>query len=176
MNKKGFTTVELIVSFVMVIIMLVSLVGFTVNYRGKINEEQAKSKLIDFKNTITKIVYDDIITGKLLRITSCVGEDNCANFIDKNGQSHVLKIFYKCENDDDNSKCGTYIDYDHNYYLLPDSDMNKYEKSNNSFVVTKSVCDFNYFNIDNKSDVYSLKIGYKHYLFDETYYINLTIN
>ena len=55
MNKKGFTTIELIVSFIMVVIILASLVGFTVNYRDRVKQEEVKSQLYDFKNSITKI-------------------------------------------------------------------------------------------------------------------------
>ena len=45
MNKKGFTTVELIVSFVMVVILLGSLIGFTITYRDKVKVGEVKSQL-----------------------------------------------------------------------------------------------------------------------------------
>ena len=54
MNKKGFTTVELIVLFILVIILLGSLIGCTVTYRVIMKKEEIRSQLIDFKNTITK--------------------------------------------------------------------------------------------------------------------------
>ena len=43
MNKKGFTTVELVISFIMVIVILTSLIGFTIAYRDKISIEETKS-------------------------------------------------------------------------------------------------------------------------------------
>ena len=45
----------------MVIIILASLIGFTVAYRDKIGLEEVKTQLLDYKNSITRMVYNDII-------------------------------------------------------------------------------------------------------------------
>ena len=174
MNKKGFTTIELIMSFIMVVIILTSLIGFTTGYRGKVNDEEVKSQLIDFKNTVLKAVYDDIIRYSVVRMSNCVGEDNCVNLVSRDGSVHTLKTFT-----DDN---GVYIAYDNTKYKLPDSNLNKtYEETlddgTTKVNVTDSACnitDFQYMNYKNK--IFTTKITFKHYLIDEEYEILITIN
>lgn len=188
MNKKGFTTIELIVSFIMVVVILTSLIGFTTAYRGKVNDEEVKSQLFDFKNTILKTVYDDIIRYSVVRMSECVGEDNCVNFIGNDESVHTLKtqIIYCDDNNCDKKNDGTYIIYDGTKYLLPDSNLNKvyYEKIidelGNEVKIpqsTDSACnitDFKYTNYQNK--IFTVKITFKHYLIDEEYDILITLN
>ena len=168
MNKKGFTTIELVISFSMVVIILGSLIGFTVTYRGKVKNEEIRSQLIDFKNTITKTIYDDIITKKYKRIEYCTGTDDCVNFIDADGNSHPLKIINVLQNND-NQKKGVYLNYDGINYLLPDSDLNR---------DTEYVCHFiDSFNLKIYNDsLYNLSFTYYHYFLNEKYQIMLTIN
>ncbi len=178
MNKKGFTTIELIVSFIMVVVILTSLIGFTTAYRGKVNDEEVKSQLFDFKNTILKTVYDDIIRYSVVRMSECVGEDNCVNFIGKDESVHTLKVEVETS--------GVYINYNGTRYLLPDSNLNKvYEETytdmdgNTQYTrnVTDSACnitDFKYTNYQNK--IFTVKISFKHYLIDEEYDILITLN
>ena len=137
MNKKGFTTVELIVSFIMIVIILISLVGFTVNYRDKVKIEQVKSNLNDFKNTVTKAVYDDITINNIKSIEYCVGEDNCVNFIDSRNKLHTLKIFYECVLKNGTCSYRTYLSYNNIKYELPDSDINKNKITNDIISVTE---------------------------------------
>ncbi len=182
MNKKGFTTIELIVSFVMVVILLASLIGFTINYRDKVRQEEIISQLYDFKNTITKIVYDDIISLNYSNASLCVGIDNCVVFTDESKNSHTLKVenICECENMSDCSlnKCGVYIVYDGVKYLLPDSDLNKYYKdSNNNIEVIESASNLTSFKLNTyNNSIYSLKMTFNHYRMDKDLEIMLTIN
>ncbi len=180
MNKKGFTTVELVVSFVLVVIILITLVGFTVNYRDKVKIEQIKSKLIDFKNTVTKAVYDDITEYNIQKIEYCVGDINCVNFVDSSNNFHTLKIFYECKNNIETcltKDYRTYLSYDNIKYELPDSDINKYAVADGKIYVNEKACDFDLFELSNYSNsIYSLKIVFSHYMFDDNYEILLTVN
>ena len=177
MNKKGFTTIELIVSFIMVVIILSSLIGFTISYRNRVSNEEIKTKLIDYKNSITKMIYDEIINGNLVSINSCIGEIHCANFIDKEGNSHTLRIETITSN---NKNRGSYINYDGTRYLLPDSDLNKTKTrldDESEVEVYEEACNFTSFNLENyQNKIYNLKIKFKHFLLDEEYVISLTIN
>ena len=174
MNKNGFTTIELIVSFIMVVIILTSLIGFTTAYRGRVSNEQVKSQLIDFKNTILKTVYDDITRYSVISMASCVGEDNCVNLIGEDQSIHPLKTVIQTD--------GVYISYDGKKYKLPDSELNKtYEETVNGtetkVEVTDSASnftDFKFTNYDNR--IFTVKISFKHYLIDEEYDILITIN
>ena len=187
MNKKGFTTIELIISFMMVSIMLASLIGFTINYRDKVKQEEVRSQLYDFKNTITKIVYDDIITQRYVNMSLCVGVDNCVNFVDESGKSHTLKIENSCEDFNcdirpcELKKCGVYLIYNNKRYLLPDSDLNKYYKESDSadspISVIESACNLSSFSLKTyENSLYNLKISFSHYAIKDNIDIMLTIN
>ncbi len=185
MNKKGFTTVELIVSFMIVTIILTSLVGFTVNYRDKVKKEEIRTKLYDFKNSITKIVYDDIIALNYTSIAACVGIDNCVNFVDSTGNSHVLKIENSCEQINCISsgctinKCGVYLVYNDIRYLLPESNLNRYYKKNldEDIIISQSVCGLSEFKLQAyNNSIYTLKMNFKHYLLNDDFDIMLTVN
>ena len=172
MNKKGFTTIELVVSFAMIAIILASLLSFTIYYRDKVKNEEIRSQLLDFKNTITKVVYDDIISGKIVKAEYCAGSTSCINLIGKNNEVHVLKII----TDLSNSNRGIYLNYDGTDYMLPDSDI--YQSKSNADTKTEELfaCSFNAFELSNYNNlIYNIKIKYRHYLLDEEYEILLTI-
>lgn len=175
MNKKGFTTIELIVSFIMVVVILTSLIGFTTAYRGKVNDEELKSKLFDFKNTILKVVYDDIIRYSVVRMSSCVGDDHCVNLVSNDGSIHTLRVV--------SEESGiVYIEYNGTKYQLPDSELNKAYKETSpngesNIIITDSACnitDFKYTNYQNK--IFTVKISFKHYMIDKPFDILITIN
>lgn len=190
MNKKGFTTIELIISFVMVIILLASLINFTINYRDRVKKEEVISELYDFKNTITKTVYDDIINLNYISISSCVGQDNCVNFTDKDSNSHVLKIENICDNVNCSSSpgsctacnlsnCGVYVNYDGTRYLLPESNLNKFYKDSCDEIIkiSESASDLKSFELKNyEGSLYNLKMTFKHFRMDNDLEILLTIN
>ncbi len=176
MNKKGFTTVELIVSFVMVVILLSSLIGFTVTYRDRVKKEELMSQLYDFKNTITKTVYDDIISLNFKSMTYCVGLNNCVNFVDENDASHVLKVENQCDTE---NKCGVYVVYDDVNFLLPDSNLNTYSKENSDGLINviESASNISSFELKTyKNSLYNLKMTFKHFLLNDDIEIMLTIN
>jgi len=175
MNKKGFTTVELIVSFIVIVIILGSLVGFTINYRDRVKLEQIKSSLIDFKNTITKAVYDDIIDNNIKSMEYCVGYDNCVNLIDSENNSHTLKIFYESKDGNDNYQ--SYLSYNNIKYELPDSDINKYQINNEKIVVSEKASDFDSFELKSyNNSLYNLKITFSHYMLKDNFEILININ
>lgn len=61
MNKNGFTTIEMILTMVLVIIIMANITTVTYAYRDKANYEETITDLINYKNTLTKIIYDDIL-------------------------------------------------------------------------------------------------------------------
>ena len=119
--------------------------------------------MFDYKNTITKVLYDDIISGELREMAYCVGTDNCINFKLRDGTSRSLKVVNKTGNEN-----GIYINYKGIDYLLPDSNLNS---------EGKIYSEFNGFTLQNYQDkIYSLKIRFNHYILNEEYTISLTIN
>lgn len=60
-NNKGMTTVEILVSFVLVVIITVSLYSVVSTYQDKQHIEAYKSKIVTYKNLLTKEIQDDLI-------------------------------------------------------------------------------------------------------------------
>ena len=175
LNKKGFTIAEVIVSFSLITVILASVISSTIYYRGKVKNEEVITQLTDFKETITKIMYDDILTlsnNKLIAIDKCIGTANCVNFTDKVGNSHILKIEEVTQIDSvNNINRGVYLNYDGTKYMLPDSDLGSADNP---------VCNFvNGFDIKeyHEGDLYSytLKFSYKHTEIDKQYDMLFTI-
>ena len=172
MNKKGFTIAEVIVSFSLVSVILASMVGSTIYYRDKVKEEEVVTQLIDFKNSITNVIYDDVLIHndrKISNIERCIGTPNCVNFVVNQEIVHTLKI----ENDPANQKKGVYLSYDNKLYMLPDSDLGTGEER---------VCDFvggfdiaHYEDTDNKLDLYTVKTSFKHKDLNKQYDILITL-
>ena len=173
MNKKGFTIAEVIVSFSLVSVILASMVGSTIYYRDKVKEEEVVTQLIDFKNTITTTIYDDILIHndrKISSIERCIGTSNCVNFVDKGDIAHTLKIIY---DPPEANKKGVYLSYDEKLYMLPDSDLGTGDER---------VCDFvggfdidHYHDTDNKLDLYTVKTSFKHKDLNKQYNISVTL-
>ena len=119
MNKKGFTVVEVVIAFSMLAVLVVSLIRFTVTYRDKVREEESRTEINDFKNTITKIIYDDIIMGGVKRIEKLsVCPDNtsenisCVNLIDWENRVYPLVLVNLNRSPEDSTlKNGMYLKY-----------------------------------------------------------------
>lgn len=54
MNKQGFTTVELILTMVLVMIIMATITNVTYTYRDRSTYEELKTEVTDYKNTTTK--------------------------------------------------------------------------------------------------------------------------
>lgn len=71
LNNKGFTIVELIVSFLFVFMLAFSMYELLFSYRTKQNEESIKAQLIDYRNQVTIAIQNDIYDKKLKNIDYC---------------------------------------------------------------------------------------------------------
>lgn len=155
MNNKGFTTVEVIISFALVVIVMVSMTSMLVSYRDTISNEEIKTRMVEFKNSVTYMIYEDIVFHGIDGIRYCdndgttVGTDitgvdengntvvtesgstvyngTCVDFLRDGEKQYTLKLI---ENDPVKGKDGgwvykTYLNYRGILILLPDSDLNK---------------------------------------------------
>ena len=66
LNNKGMTTVEILVSFVLVAIISASLYTTINGYNRKMERENFKLEINKYKNILTKEIQDDIIKGGLI--------------------------------------------------------------------------------------------------------------
>lgn len=171
MNNKGFTIVEVLIAFILLAAILLSLISFSVTYRDKVREEEVRTQLNDYKNMLTKIIYDDIILQNITSISKCDGQVDgnitCVNFTNSKGDSYKLEMLSLSENTA-NLKKGMYLNYNGVNYMLPDSDLNKTDEKMCAF--------YDAFELTNYEDIYALKISYKHYSMDDVYVISLVVN
>ena len=61
MNKKAFTTVEMILTILLVVVIMATITSVTLVYRDKSEYEESVTEIENYKNTLTKIIYDDIL-------------------------------------------------------------------------------------------------------------------
>ena len=167
MNKKGFTVVEVVIAFSILGVVLISLFEFVTFFRDKTRNEEIRTQLIDFKNTITKVIYDDIISNKIVKIEYCDGIAKCVNLKDHDNEIHVLKVVEDPVIEEDKKK-GLFLNYDETMYMLPDSDL----RDTNGYM-----CSFDDFVLQSYNDeIYNLKITFMHHSLNESFTINLTVN
>lgn len=96
-NNKGFTVVELIVTFVLVMSLAVGLFAVVDGYRGRQQKETILKELNSYRNEVLKVVQDDFLNRGIMDIegvdaASCNGDFNQA-----------IKIIYKDEPDPTNA-------------------------------------------------------------------------
>ena len=68
LNNKGITTIEILISFVLLAIIVVSLYGTVESYKNKQNIESEKNQIMTYKNLLTKEIQDDLIMKGLIDV------------------------------------------------------------------------------------------------------------
>ena len=68
LNKKGLTTIELLISFVLLAIIVASAYGTVESYKNKENIEEYKNKIYTYKNLLTKDIQRDLIKKGLMDV------------------------------------------------------------------------------------------------------------
>ena len=158
MNKKGFTTVELILTIVLVVIIMGTITSVTYTYRDRSEYEKLITEVTNYKNTLTKIIYDDLLnlTDPVKSIAKV--SDTSFKFKTTNNQELILNI----KNDPDNGEIG--INYNGIDYLFPGSADN--------LVTFEGV----FYHEDNVNNLYKLDIMFRHRNLEDVYTIHLVIS
>lgn len=156
MNKKGFTTVELILTLAIVMVVMATILSVTYNYRDKGSYERVLTDMNTYKNTITKIIYDDIFDiresgeskGKVIKIEKVNASDNTKyNLVTSNNTKFLLQIIDRNVAKNGKSIREVGINYDGTDYIIPGSD--------NSYIEFKNV-EFQ----SNNGNIYALNITF----------------
>lgn len=95
LNNKGFTVIELVLSFAFVSILSVGMLVVAFDYRSKQKQESIKNDLISLSNSITMDIQDDIFQRFLSSIEYCDTKDNilkCIRFNFKDGTNKELQL------------------------------------------------------------------------------------
>ena len=138
MNKKAFTTVEMILTILLVVVIMATITSVTLVYRDKSEYEESVTEIENYKNTLTKIIYDDILD-----------ETNPVTSIIENGNTYTLvratnPITLEIINDPSNNKVG--IKYDSVNYLVPGCD--------------KGLVSFEGVDLTNTDNIYNMNINF----------------
>lgn len=68
LNNKGLTTIELLISFVLLAILVASLYGTVETYKNRQSIEEFKDEIYTYKNLLTKEVQSDLIKKGLMDV------------------------------------------------------------------------------------------------------------
>lgn len=155
MNKKGFTTVELVLTIVLVAIIMATITNTTFAYRDKSQYETTKSEIIAYKNKLTKIIYDDILNtiDPIISITRV--NDFEYKLITNDNEEKNLTII------NETNKIG--INYDGVNYIIPDSE--------DELVEYEGV----FYKEDQTNNLYSLEMRFSHSNLEDSYTIRFVI-
>ncbi|MDD5887930.1 MAG: hypothetical protein PUC82_00385 [bacterium] len=66
LNNKGLTAVEILVSFILMVIIVVSMYTTVNSYKNRQSIESDKDKIVAYKNLLTKEIQDDLIKKGLV--------------------------------------------------------------------------------------------------------------
>lgn len=154
MNKKAFTTVEMILTILLVVVIMATITSVTLVYRDKSEYEENVTEIENYKNTLTKIIYDDILD-----------ETNPVTSIIENGNTYTLvratnPITLEIINDPSNNKIG--IKYDSVNYLVPGCD--------------KGLVSFEGVDLTNTNGIYNMNINFSSRKYEKILTIHFVIS
>ncbi len=134
LNKKAFTTVEMILTIVLVIVLMGTITSVSLVYRDKSDYEETITNLTNFKNNLTKTIYADILTDNN-EITSINKVSDNIYILNRETDPITLEVL--------ESGSKYYLIYDDVKYLVPGSDNNLIEYKGIDYLENT-----NYFSLD----------------------------
>ena len=127
LNNKGFTVIELTISFLFVFMIAFSMYQLLYNYRVRQNEESIKSQMIDYKNQVTLAIQNDINEKTLKYIDYCTEGGNrtskciVLHFNDNTRKQLSIEEREKVYDDIDEPQTVNYISYGGTVYESTDA-------------------------------------------------------
>ncbi len=119
LDNKGFTVIELVLSFVFVMFLAVGMFGLVNNYRNREEQESIRSDLLVLNNTLTADIYKDINDRLVKNMSYCVDEHNVVidkciviNFMDNTTKRLEITSVEETIEDE-----GHYFTYDNQFIL-----------------------------------------------------------
>lgn len=102
MNNKGFSIIELIVSFSLTMVIVIILFEIIVSMKDVYQKSVTQTELINKQNLFTDYIYSDIDSLGLKGVSVC--GDNCISFTYRDGQVKNLVWSYYVENSENGAK------------------------------------------------------------------------
>lgn len=175
LDNKGFTVIELILSFVLVMFLAISMFALVNNYKNRQQQESLKREMLELQNNLTADIYTDTLQRKVKNIVYCVDEKNeiikqCIdiNFLD--GTKKQLKVV---EEEKETTDDGTTFEYTTFYILYggikyknPDP---KFAKVVSDYMLTNTTAEDNL----EYGKLYHIKIRIAHQDLEDEYVIDV---
>ncbi len=92
LNNRGVSTVEVLVSFILLVIVVVSMYDTVTTYKNKQSIEGFNEQITTYKNLLTKDIQDDLIKKGLVDARVEVSNDNNGNNDSYNGGETIYKV------------------------------------------------------------------------------------
>ena len=160
MNKNGFTTIELLLTMILVVIVMSTITSVTYVYHDRSDYEEVLTEVINYKNNVTKVIYDDILTTTTSdKITSMSKVDNKNYTLRSSSKTYSLTVI------DELNKKG--IAYGESggviEYIIPGSE--------------DGLVDINGVDFPTPANgVYTFELYFHHRMLDKTFKIKFTIS
>ncbi len=181
LNKKGFTLIEILVSFTLVMIILLNLFSVVMAYRDRASITSLREDYNTFKSLVTKDVHNDILKKKLTSITelaasACSADATTRCYQFRFGDGSIKNLFVS----NHQTAAGVrdkYLQYGDQKYRIRDD-----IPDNNMIPAGKTVLDYQ--NVTIEADplkrtvsggrtIYTIKIHLYHHELDEDFGLDL---
>ena len=141
LNKKGITSVELLVCFIIISTIVVSMYNLILNYRNREQIEEINNEVISFSNNLQETIQSDLIMGHLVSVSNISNDGYSATFTFDNPNSYTTTLTIKPnEGIISYSKNGDTIDYEipgiADLMLSPDSSIEYLPATNGYLKIT----------------------------------------
>lgn len=180
MNNKGFTIIELTLSFVFVFTLAFSMFQLLYNYRVKQNNKSMRSQMVDYKNQVTLAIQNDINNKKLRLIDYCksggIVTGKCLVLHFNDGTTKQLSVEETTTVYDDMELPIKYISYGGVDYVAPDAILLDYRSDYMLYTTkdqTQSVDGVELVPEDKNVDLYRISIPIYHNDLEGNYGINI---
>ena len=141
LNKKGITSVELLVCFIIISTIVVSMYNLILNYRNREQIEEINNEVIAFSNNLQQVIQSDLVMGHLVSVSNVSVDGYSATFTFDTPNSYTTTITIKPnEGVISYGKSGDVIDYEipgiADLMLSPDSSITYIPATNGYLKIT----------------------------------------
>ena len=92
LNKKGITSVELLVCFIIVSTIVVSMYNLILNYRNREQIEEVNNEVVAFSNNLQEVIQSDFVMGHLVSVSNVSEDGYSATFTFDTPNSYTTTI------------------------------------------------------------------------------------
>ena len=178
MNNKGMTTIEILVTFVIVMVIVISMYNSISNLNDRKTIASYKQSLFTYKDLLTKEIQDDLIYKQLVNVDI---QNNKAVLTFKDGSIKELVIDKKAALENASEEIDTCdtpsnslidtISYNGISYPLPDLGSDNVKTNNGCTKVSSLTIDSS--SITSENNIFHLKVVFKHPDFGTKYSIDI---